>query len=385
MRIDIVFPRLPPVLDGIGDHTACLAETLAAQACTPRVLTAQSDWRPLSGVTVEKAFHRDDRRGVLRLVDAVSAHPPDWLLLQFEQFSYGRWGLNPFLPLAIYRIRRKTPATRIAILFHEDYMPATGPASAVMSAWQQPQFRVLGHLADIAFFSTEQRAKTYAGSFNGTNVRHLPVGSNMPTVSADRLRQRTALGIDDDTVVLGVFGSAHPSRLLSHVGAAVTACRRESTDVDVLYIGPDGDDVRSALGAEADVLDAGPLAPEEVSRHFCAMDLYLAPFRDGVSSRRGSFLTGLQHGVATATTRGPETGPSLARQHGTAFVAPPRDRRDLFVRHVTRLASSPALRTTLGEQGHALYDRRYAWPHVARRLRTALRRTARAPRAGSCS
>lgn len=385
MRIDIVFPRLPPVLDGIGDHTARLAQTLAAQACTPRVLTAQSEWRPLAGVAVEKAFHRDHRRGVLRLVDAVSEHPPDWLLLQFEQFSYGRWGLNPFLPLALYRIRRTAPRTRLAVLFHEDYMPATGPASAVMSAWQQPQFRALGHLADVAFFSTEQRAEAYAGSFAGTDVRHLPVGSNMPGVSAERPRQRSALGIDDATVVLGVFGSAHPSRLLSHVGAAVKACRAESTNVAVLYIGPDGDEVRSALGAEADVRDAGPLAPEEVSRHFCAMDVYLAPFRDGVSSRRGSFLTGLQHGVATATTRGPETGPALARQHETAFVAPPCDREDLFARQATRLATSSTLRSTLGQQGRALYDRRYAWPHIARRLLTALRRNARAPEAGACS
>src|SRR6056297_1565185 len=202
MRIDLVFPTLPPTIDGIGDHTARLATTLASQGWAPRVLTAQRDWTPLSGVPVQRAFHCEHRRGVLDLVSSVHADPPDWLLLQFEQFSFGRWGLNPFLPWTLRQLRQETPDTNIAVLFHEDYMPATGVRSAIISLWQRPQFRILASQADVALFSTEPRARTYQTQFPTTAIHHLPVASNIPQVDTEPAGVQAKLGISNDEFVI---------------------------------------------------------------------------------------------------------------------------------------------------------------------------------------
>ena len=372
MRIDLVFPTLPPTIDGIGDHTARLARTLADQGWAPRVLTAQRDWTPLSGVSIRHAFHCERRRGILDLVSTVEANPPDWLLLQFEQFSFGRWGLNPFLPLALRRLRQKAPDTQIAVLFHEDYMPAAGVRSAIISLWQRPQFWGLACQADVALFSTEPRTRTYQSQFSSTAIHHLPVASNIPKVEADPDVVQAQLGMSEDDFVIGIFGSDHPSRLLSHARPAIAACAQEVDSCCVLYVGPDGPSVRTAIQPEVPFHDAGALSPDEVSRCFGVMDLYLAPFRDGVSTRRGSFLTGLQHGVATATPRGDETGSFLSSQHGEAFVAPPRRQRSEFVAHVRRLARRPGERQALGQDGQALYDEHFSWPTIAAQLRQIL-------------
>lgn len=369
MRIDLAFPRMPPVIDGIGDHTARLAKQLAARGWKPRILTAQDDWTPVPGTSVRQAFHRETRRGVLPLVDAVRDAPPDWFLLQFEQFSYGRWGLNPFVPLVLHRIRQVAPETRRAVMFHEDYMRPSDLTSAMMSTWQQAQFWMIGQLADVAFFATQPRARRYADWFSDTPVHAVPVGSNIPDVQASRREARTHLSLDPEAFVIGMFGSAHASRLLAHVEAAASACARCDRDSRVVYAGPDGEAVEAALsGCGVPVRNAGTLPPEGVSRAFAAMDVHLAPFDRGVSMRRGSFLTGLQHGVATVTTRGPETGGVLARNRGEAFAAPPCDRRGRFARKVRALASRPRRRRAMGTAARRLYRKRFSWEVVADRV-----------------
>jgi len=379
MRIDLVFPRLPPALDGIGDHTAHLSSALAARDCAVRVLTAQQDWAPRPNVEVERAFHTRTRRGILALVDSVRTRAPDWLLVQFEQFSYGRWGLNPFLPLALHRLGSAAPATQTAVIFHEDYMPATDLRSAVIGLWQKPQFWMLGQLADVAFFATEPRTRRYKSRFPDTAVHHLPVGSNIPDVGADRSRVRARLDLDADDFVVGLFGSAHASRLLSYADAAVAACAKDRPDTRVLYVGPDGRQVREALTADVSFTDAGALSPEEVSRCFSAMDLYLAPFRKGVSTRRGSFLTGLQHGIPTVTTRGQATGPLLSSRHGEAFLAPDGSSEAGFVDDVRRLSLSAEARRRLGREGQTFYRQHFSWSTVADHLLHALHGTTTTP------
>ena len=373
MNIDLIFPVLPPTLDGIGDHTVHLAQSLRERGCTVRVLTAQRTWSSLSGVSVYRAFDLDRRRGILDLVNFYKANPtPDWLLIQFEQFSYGRWGLNPFLPLAVRRIQRMATDLRVAIMFHEDFMPASSLKTAIMSSWQRVQFRMLGSLADVAFFSTEAWADEYANWFSRTSVHHLPVGSNIPVVSADRMEERVRLGIDPNKIVIGLFGSAHPSRLLTHVGAAVQHCLQQSLDVQLLYIGADGKQVRHVVGLDTPMLDAGPLPADEVSRCFTAMDLYLAPFVTGVSTRRGSFLAGLQHGIATVTTQGEQTGQLLNSEHQHAFLAPSRSDEASFTRCVRRLVQDAEIRKELGHRGKCFYDQYFSWERLATGLSDAL-------------
>lgn len=359
------------MLDGIGDHTARLARTLSGRV-NVRVLTAQADWRSLSGVQVRQAFSIDRRRGILDIVDEIRADPPDWVFLQFEQTSYGRWGLNPFVPLTLHRLRSIAPETRIAVMFHEDFMPASSVKFAIMTTWQRLQFWMLGRVADVAFFSTQTRAHRYKQWFPNTSVQHLPVGSNIPLKDADQSQERQRLGLQSDDLVVGVFGSAHPSRNLSHVRAAVGACERDGLRCEVLYVGPEGDQVRRKLDA-TNFLDAGPLPPEDVSRCFSTMDIYLAPFTNGVSARRGSFLTGLQHGIPTVTTLGHETGPFLSSQPPDAFVAPPSDHQDLFSRRVEELAHSPDARHTVGLNGKNLYEEHFSWPTIADTLLNTLR------------
>lgn len=374
MRIDLVFPVLPPALDGIGDHTARLAEALSGRASV-RVLTAQAEADAIPGVTVETAFPYPPRRGVLALADAVRATPPDWLFLQFNQFSYGHWGFNPFLPAVLYQIRRHCPNTRLAVLFHEDFLPATNWKNAMMTTWQRAQFWALGRLADRVFFSIEPWVGQYRSWFPETPTHHLPVGSNIPQVEAERTTVRRRLGLDDEPFVLGVFGSLHESRLRSHIRAAGEAVAEDTGDAVLLYIGPDGEDFRDAMRGLR-VRDAGRLSARAVSRHFRAMDVYLAPFVDGASTRRGSLMTGLQHGVATVSTTGPLTDAVLQEADGEAVHLPPVSDVPAFARRTSALCRDAGRRAEMGRAGRELYEENFTFVVTSESLLRTLQSSA---------
>ncbi len=370
MRIDLLFPVLPPTLDGIGDHTARLSSALAAHADV-RVLTAQADTETIPDVEVRRAFRLPPRRGVVEVIDAVRRDAPDWLFVQFNQFSYGRWGLNPFLPLALWRLKRIVSEPQIAVMFHEDFVPITSWKNAVMTTWQRAQFWVLGALADQVFFSIEPWVRQYQSWWPGKPVYHLPVGSNIPFVKTERSEIRTELGIDDDTFVMGVFGSLHASRLVGHIRAAAEAVLRQTDDALLLYIGPHGD----AFSAEMyglPVLNAGRLPAEEVSRHFQAMDVHLAPFIDGASTRRGSFLTGLQHGVCSVSTSGPLTDEMLRDRQGDAFILPPVSDKPAFANSVVSCLMNQVRRQGIAVAGQRFYNRHLSFERAAERVMNAL-------------
>jgi len=372
MRIDLLYPTLPPVLNGIADHTAHMARALAAQSCAVRILTGQSAWTPLPGVEVVSCFKRSSRRSLLGAADAVDAHPPDVLLVQFEQFSYGRWGLNPFLPWTIARIRRTHPDVRIALMAHEDYMSPTNVRSALMSTWQRAQFFALGRLSDIVFFSIGPWAARYQSWFPRTPVYHLPVGSNIPVVDSDPASVRAEYNIAPDALVVGLFGSMHDSRQLSTVQRALRRLRRLHPQLAVLYVGRDGNTMRSQFGTDVPLHDAGALPGPDVSRCFGAMDLYLVPFEQGTSTRRGSFLVALQHGIATVSTCGPETDRLLREHDNRAFRLAPWNDPGAFITATERLAAHVDRREQMGTRAHTLYAQHFDWPVLSSRLRAHL-------------
>ena len=365
----IITAALPPLLDGIGDYTANLATELAHSA-TVTVLTGAPTPDPIPGVKVETVFSADDPRSVWNLAARVAAEPPDWVLLQYNPFSYGRWGLNLHLPHVMRQLGRRNNV-RVAVMAHETYVPVVNWQSAIMTVWQRWQFWRLGKCADLLFFSTENPTHMYRRKFLQTPVVHLPVGSNIPFLPVSRVEARTGLNIADDALVLGLFGTMHISRMLERVRDAALTAQKVTGKAHVLYVGPHGPAVQSALG-DIPLLIEGPLTGTEVSRRFAAMDVYLAPFSDGISTRRGTVMCGLQHGVALVGTQGYNTDRMLKIEEGKAFLLADAKNSEQFRNHVRLLAEQPSQRQALARYGQRFFTQHFTWERIGSKLLAAL-------------
>jgi glycosyltransferase involved in cell wall biosynthesis len=373
MRIDLVFPILPPRLDGIGDHTAHLAQALARRGHDVRVLTGHEQTGDLGGVDVVGAYDLNPIWKITDLVEAVRRTPPDWLFLQFNQFSYGPLGFNPFLPWTLYRLQEHLPQTRIAMMAHEEFVPANNVRNAVMATWQRTQFWALGRIADVIGYSTSAWMEKFRPWFPTTPACHLPVGSNLPVSSLARDEARAKFKLRAPFVI-GYFGSVSGSRYLDHIRSSLQKLDRDASErIELLYIGRYGSVLRDALPG-LPVRDLGALPAPDAADAFAAMDLYLAPFVAGVSTRRGSFMAALQHCVPTVATAGTQTDPILRRNDGNAFVLRPETDVDGFAEAASALQRDPETRKQLGRFAHRLYRDEFDWPVLARRVEEVLRR-----------
>lgn len=371
----MVAAALPPQLDGIGDYTTALTAQLISQAqCDITILTG-SDFEPapVEGARIVPTFRYSEPASVAHIREKVIAERPDWLLLQYNPFAYGKWGLNLYLPRVLRDLKKECPGLRLAVMFHEAFVPVISWKFAVMTTWQRLQLWQLGQAADAAFFSIQPWAQRYQSWFPHTPVTHLPVGSNIARVQTGRTEARERLGFTDGDFVVGMFGTAHVSRMLPLIGDTLQALAKAGHKVTLLYIGPNGEAVRAHIG-RARLNADGCLPGYEVSRRFAAMDMYLAPFRDGVSTRRTSLMTALQHGIAVVGTWGVWTDDLLLAENGKAFVLCDTRQERAFQEQALRVAGDANLRVHLGRGAAELFAREFTWERIAGRLLDTLTR-----------
>jgi len=109
-----------------------------------------------------------------------------------------------------------------------------------MRQWQNRQLHSLARLAEVIFVSTTRWESEIEAVWPKAVCHHLPVGSNLPCSKLSREVARDNLPIFPVTLVLGIFGSAHPTRMADWVGAAVRGAASVQDKLVVLYVGKDG-------------------------------------------------------------------------------------------------------------------------------------------------
>lgn len=359
-RIHLIAPSAPPRICGVGDHSFLLGQALSGRVPTT-IHCGQVDPPPtLPGLDVVADFDSRFPWTLGRAARSAAFRPGDAVFFQYTNFAYGRYGFNPWLAPALRRLRAH--GLQVATMFHETYMPAVGVKIRMMGAWQRVFFRAVGNASDVCFFSIEPWTAKYSEWFPHAKVRTLKVGANIPLADTTRERERARLGIGDDETVLLIFGGTHPSRLFEWIVDASTALAAAGIRHRVVHVGPDREEVGRRL-AGAPLLELGILDPEDVSRALSTADIFLSPISDGASSRRGSLLAGLHHGLCCLTTAGESTD-QLFHDQGGRGVVYAKDRAD-FSRLAVELSGDAPRRRVHGEQAASFYQAHFSWESIA--------------------
>jgi glycosyltransferase involved in cell wall biosynthesis len=237
-----------------------------------------------------------------------------------------------------------------------------------MSTWQRIQLMALKRLTDIGFASTEPWVGRDKFGPRATRSQLLPVGSNLPDARSERSSQRHLLGLTAADVVLATFGTPHPSFLSGHVIQSANALSAHSP-VTLLNLGALA---RPLLGLHPGVrlVTPGEMPTHDLAATLATTDIYLAPFSDGVSTRRTTVAAALQHALPVVGTLSHSTGPLLRNAPGLVLAA--SDDPDGFVEAVLRLGRDAAERQHVAVQGRAFFEELLSWPRIAARLTSAL-------------
>ncbi len=296
---------------------------------------------------------------------------PPWILLQYNPFSYGRWGIAPGLVRDAALLRYRTGAS-LAVCVHEPWTHVHDWRSALMATYHRAQLPALLHQADVVLGVTETLVQHL-----GSGAVHVPVGSNLTPIALSARTARAHLDIADEFVV-ALFGRGHPSRSLDHAEAAIVALAssRDARTIRVLSLGSGAPPLNVPPGVTVDT--PGRLEPEELSLRLRASDIMLLPFRDGISTRRTTLMAALAHGLPVAGLHGPGTD-SVLIHNPEGLLLTPAGRPAAYARAVVELAADPVRLHNTGIAGRILYEQNFDWPVLARRVTAALRHAGIAP------
>ena len=363
MRILIVCPSYPPREGtcGVGDYTRCLADELARQGEAVTVVTA--------------AGYTGEREGGVRVLPILDAHAgrgawwrlgsPDVVNIQYTPDLYrGRGGVR-LVPL-VARLARNGPSTVVA--FHT-------LVDGSLSAW----IGVPWLLATASHcISTNEEVSAMIRRrlpFLAGRVTEIPIGSNIAIArgpGSDGRAEWARLGLPADSTILVHFGLVYPGKGLETLFAALADLRRGRPEVRLLIVGDTRRDDReyragldalaARLGIAAAITWTGRRPEDEVSRLIQAADVFVVPYDEGATIRRGSLMAGIAHGLPIVSTRAALRSAYLRDGENVSLV-PPRDPGTLGARLATLLGSpDEAARLRRGARELAA---RFAWPRIA--------------------
>jgi glycosyltransferase involved in cell wall biosynthesis len=302
------------------------------------------------------------------LPDRSGAGPPldrPTVLVQYNPFMYGRWGFAPHL--LRYAKQMRGGGSRIVLFVHEPFVPLRSLRLILMGMWQRLQLRVLASTSDVVLTSIEAWSRDLARWHPRRPTHHLPVASNLPDMRHCRAAQRDRLDVGADDIVLATFGTDHPSHLVEHVRRAAAACTRHPGRTVLLELGSRTPRFTDDAATGAVVIHPGIEPAEDLASKLAAADVFMAPFVDGVSTRRTTLMAALQHGIAVVGTDGPLTD-TILRRSTRAMALVPVDDVDRFAHTVAGLATRPEERRQRGLAARILYEREFSWDVLAQRV-----------------
>lgn len=307
--LHLITCEYPPAMGGVSEHSRVVAEAAASAGFHVHVWTrAAGDSAP--HVDVHPTLDGFSPSAFARTDASLDAWPsPRRLIVQWVPHGYGRRGLN--VAFGHWIGRRARAGDFIDVIVHEPFLDFFGgswrqPFSAVIQRYMTWTIMRAAARVWLTIPGWEQRLRFYGGE-KLRDARTLPVPGTIPPV-----RDTTAVATLRRELLKG------RSRLVGYFGEggryAFDAIRTAAgelaqADTALVCIGRGSDvmseELQEAVGrTPTPVSGTGPLDRDHVSLHLQACDALVQPYPDGVSGRRTTTISALQHGVPVATTIG---------------------------------------------------------------------------------
>lgn len=381
-HLHVLTPEYPPEVGGVSDYvtTACAEIRDLGHGLTIWCPAVTSGPRESSrGLRIEEVAGGYEWAGLRELNRRLKASmAPRRLLVQWVPHGFGYRSLNVLFCLWVWW--RSICGDTVEIVLHEPFLRFGE------RGWKQDAAALIHRLMTIILLQATRQVWMVTPEWErlwrpyalGRRVEFswMPLTCSVPVTAtrADGEAMRASLGIGD-RVLLGHFGTFNHefSEVLMKL---IPELLKEHENYQLLLIGKRSDTFRlellkAAPHLENQVLAAGMVSPEELSRYLMACDVMVQPYPDGVNARRSSLIVCLVHGVPTVATDGSSTEEFWRKCDGVR-LAPAGDTAS-YIRAVAQVADDAGVRRELGQKASE-FSKRVFGAQVGSRIFLGLER-----------
>jgi hypothetical protein len=307
--LHLITCEYPPAMGGVGEHSRVLAQSAASAGVDVQVWT-NAPGEGMPHVEVHSTLEGFSPNAFARTDASLDDWPaPRRLIVQWVPHGYGRRGLN--IAFSHWIRRRANAGDSIDLIVHEPFIDFVG------GSWRQPfAAAIQRYMTWTALRAADRVWLTIPGwrprlqLYGGCRVRAartLPVPGTIPPVQdAKSVKAVRCRLLEGRSRLVGYFGAGG-----RYAFGAIRAAASEvaARDTAFVCIGRGSTAMSAELrgafgGAQFAINGTGALDRGRVSLHLQACDALVQPYSDGVSGRRTTTISALEHGIPVATTFG---------------------------------------------------------------------------------
>lgn len=350
MKIVFITNSYPPQICGVGDYTYHLSQELLNRGFKTRILK------------LDMSTYAD----IIKI-------KPDLVNIQYTPSLYMSACLG--LAVVILAFRIKLCGLRCITTFHERYRGLnSNPKLALLALIERINFLLIAMASESVVFCAQHWVKDFRSysSWMRKRTYYLPVGSNIPCISLTgetRYKKRLELGAKDEAIILGTFGKVNNSINNFYFDTLLNCFENlkiKGYDVILLLIGwpSKENDLYSPYKeriASKNILPLGRLAASQVGEYLNIIDIYLAPFDDGLTARKGTVMAAMHHGLPVISTIGAKTD-AVFDSCGAIKLTKPK--KKLFLDALIDLAGNSSKCAQLGRAAKSFYEENFSWVRI---------------------
>jgi len=348
----------PPAPCGVGDYTQALARALREEGVELAIITRRepfphddpwvchvSDWR------------WSDAPELLRQIRRLN---PDVIHIEYPSRGYGWHTMITLLPALS---RWACPGSARVVTLHEFRIAHPLRKAGVLALLTCSQKIITTDREE-----TEQILR-WRPSLDA-RITKIFIGANIPVYPGGELGPSATEAQHEHRIVY--FGFLTRSKGVETLLHAFRIVRERDPEATLLMLA----EVNGAsayhrrirrkayeLGVDPWIEWAGFCGPREVSQRIRQAAVCALPFVDGISPRRSTFLTALEHQVPTVTTRGNRVPPGV-RDGRNCLLVPPNNPQAV-ADAILRLLQDRPLRKRLAQEG-MVYADSLSWREIAK-------------------
>ncbi|MFK7946488.1 MAG: glycosyltransferase family 4 protein [Saprospiraceae bacterium] len=380
MKILTIVDTFPPVFGGVGEYTYFLLKELSfyghklSVICERHETIQSTNWCEVFPIV-------DDWKALNQYIGKIKTINPDVVIIQYDNFSYHKFGTPFFFNLLILRIR----PIKVVIFFHEvrSKFKRYGLFRFFNVSLQILNTQLLHTLSGVSITSIPFYQKLIQKPFLSSKpVKLIRIGSNitLDKTTKDISILANQLGLTNHFIV-GTFG--HKPRNINFIIETLPALLQQQSNVKLLIIGAFRSDILNKIKEKIQklkltkhIIFTGYLTKEEVSNYLRLIDIYLMlenvstdGLWTGTSTRSGSLAAAMGTGKVIIGTKGEKTDAFFTDKNILLL-------EELSISNllnaISFLSKNEVVRKTMVEESLKSYQQALSWEVIARQYNTIL-------------